>query len=146
MRDKLIIAALLLSIGGIAGWNLNRTSIPEITRITEIRERAAKADTVLVMDTVYYAKVKSVYDTLILRDTIPHWDTVWVKEYVQMADSTIRACDKALRSCLNSLAFRDTVILFQDRFIKEKPKSSKLELLGIASIGCGLGAFISSRR
>lgn len=139
MQDKLIIAALLLLVGGIAGYSL-RPSPPSYGDIVEIRERVAKADTILVTDTVYYAQWKTRYDTLISIDSIPYSDTVWIKEYVHVADSTVRACDRALRSCLTSLALRDTVIVYQDRYIKEKPKSLRFELFGVAVTGCAVGA------
>lgn len=50
-----------------------------------------------VRDTIRLTQWRTRYDTVRIEFRIT--DTVWVKEYVRVSDSTIRACGDALGSC-----------------------------------------------
>jgi hypothetical protein len=135
-----IIYGVAFAVGLVLGW-LARSPVPSPSAkpIMDAKTQVAKIDTVLAIDTHYANKWFPRYDTI--RDTVPvpYWDTVWVKEYVKVADSTIFACRKALGSCLAAVKARDTVIVTQDRYIETVTKSSS-KLRDI--VGFGLGAVV----
>lgn len=134
MKDKAIIAALLLCIGGISGWQLRLPPDPEVQTVIEYRELAAKADTIYLRDTVRYQTWRTVYDTV--RERLDVTDTVEVIRYVHIADSTVTACSLALLSCNKALDWRDSVIRAQASWIeRNKPRRRSAWLVWGERIG-----------
>ena len=72
-------------------------------------QRQMKAvDTVYVRDTVRLNRIKTRYDTLLV--DVRTTDTVWVRKFMQVADSTVDACFEALNSCGARIAVRDSML------------------------------------
>lgn len=84
---------------------------------------AGKRDTLYVVrrDTVYARVVR--YE--LLRDTLRISDTVQVREFVRLADSTVHACTAALSSCDSVRMAKDSLIASQNKviqgLIKQRP-------------------------
>jgi hypothetical protein len=72
-------------------------------------------DTVVVHDTVRLAKWLTRYDTA--RATINVHDTVEVRRFVAVADSTVRSCRATVLDLLSSCAAKDTLIASQRAII-----------------------------
>lgn len=64
-----------------------------------LRLAQAQVDTIYQRDTVRLWRVKERWDTAVV--TVDRWkrDTLEVVRYVALADSTVRACTAALRTC-----------------------------------------------
>lgn len=84
----------------------------------------AKVDTIYVRDSVTVWRLKRATDTL--TRTVDRWkhDTIKVVEYVERADSTIRACSQLVLTCEARVALRDSTIATQQRRwdTREKPR------------------------
>lgn len=124
MRDKLIIAVLLLVIGGVAGWNLNRPKPPVITYITQAREKAAVAQEKAEQKKREYEEIKPVFDSS--ANNINVRDTVEVIRFVEVAKEAERKCRDALDACHTALATKNSVISAYDTVIQTiKPQQKR---------------------
>jgi len=140
------IVVALLCMGSFAlGWHLHPPAPPSYQPTIAIRERAAAAETVFVRDTVHFAKWRTHYDTV--RATLNIHDTVEVVKFVQVADTTIFSCRKALLSCTTALQKKDTVVHTQARVIEQhqKPRSFVRDLVVGASMVTLAGIFLKNR-
>lgn len=86
--------------------------------IATLMREARHVDSIYVTDTIRLTKWKTAYDTT--RDTVlAHLtDTIRVKEYVHVADSTIAACSRVVLTCQLRVAQRDSIILQQASQLK----------------------------
>lgn len=92
--------------------------------LDSLARQTAKVDTIYVRDSVTVWRLKRATDTLTV--TVHQWkhDTVKVVEYVERADSTIRACSQLVLTCEARVALRDSTIATQQRRwdTREKPR------------------------
>jgi hypothetical protein len=65
-------------------------------------ESIAVLDTVYKTDTLRLTRWRTKYDTLV--ETRDIHDTVWVQEFIAVADTAIRLCTAALRTCEQRVA------------------------------------------
>lgn len=122
-RWALLLISLTLGIAGLTGWRLAETTA-ELDRA----ERAVAAGVVREQRAVYVAdSLRGQYraDTVRLRSWRTRWDTVRagidtlhdtvtvpvevVREVVAVADSTVKACTMALRTCERRIAAAESV-------------------------------------
>lgn len=104
-----VLLAAILWAGGCYGERnrqearFTRDSLQTVHVLDSLRVQAAKLDTVFVQDTIRFTQWRDRWrilrDTLLSEKTIRFADTVWVKEFVAVADSTITACSEALQTC-----------------------------------------------
>jgi glucokinase len=98
-------------------------------------ESIAVLDTVYKTDTLRLTRWRTKYDTLV--ETRDIHDTVWVKEFIAVADTTIKLCTAALRTCEQREALQAKRADLAERKLKslttgqEKKERQKL-LLGAA--------------
>lgn len=131
MRDKLIIAGLLLAIGGVAGWNLNRPKPPVITYITQARENAAVAQEKAEQKKREYEEIKPVFDSS--ANNINVRDTVEVIRFVEVAKEADRKYQKALGDCHSALEVKNKVITAYDTIIQKiEPQQNRFTLIAEA--------------
>lgn len=94
-------------------------------------------DTVYRTDTLHLTKWRTRYDTLI--ETRDIHDTVWVQEFIAVADTAIKLCTAALRTCEQRVALQAKRADLAERKLKEltatQDNNAKRNLL----LGTGLG-------
>jgi hypothetical protein len=99
-RAYLLLTVAVATIGGAfyAGQWVARDAALAAKRDT-VRVELLRLDTVYQRDTVRLTRWRERWDTV--RTTVNRWkhDTVEVVRFVQVADSTIRACVAALATC-----------------------------------------------
>lgn len=142
---RYITYAVICILCFVLGYFARSSETPEYQPVVDAKMIVAKTDTIFVRDTIYATRWKVKYDSI--RDTLNITDTVQVKEYVRVADSTIVSCQRALASCAVALKARDTVIVTQDRYIEKvsKPKSSIRDLLIAAGVGALTTHYLKGR-
>lgn len=109
----------------------------------ELKERVKARETVIAAiakqhktDTLVFTRWKTKYDSL--TDTLQITDTVWVKQFIATADSTITTCSNALASCEALQREKDALI----RDLKKR-RGSRFGCAGpltVTSKGFDLGA------
>ena len=92
-------AAVILSLhlGRVQGLN---------ARIAQLEEKKAQVDTLYVTDTLELTRVRREIDTLVIRDTVVHRDTV-----IKWLAAERRACNAVIETCEKRVAIRDTIII-----------------------------------
>lgn len=111
---KILIGAIAVVLLVMLGqWELARIIRKEMaanTRRDSLATVVRQTDSVFVVDTMKLQSVRTRYvtarDTLTFRIT----DTVKVREVLNLADSTIKACTDAVSSCAVTLRARDSLI------------------------------------
>ncbi len=107
-----------------------------------LEERGVRVDSVFVRDTVTLTRWRTQYGSV--RTQARYSDTVWVKAFVGVADSTIHACSVALETCQERVALRDSLIgnLKNQLTIERKRRPGLFAQLGqkILFVGIGFGA------
>lgn len=122
----LAVALLLATLGGaIIGAGARARELAEAeARLDSLAAVTARVDTIYQTDSVDVWRLKRSTDTLTV--TVDQWkhDTVWVVEYVERADSTIRACSALVATCEQRVALRDSTIAQQERRweARERPR------------------------
>ncbi len=118
MKFWLGVLLVLLLLVGVKGWRDGRLHNAESKRLRHALDSlaavSARIDTVYASDTVrLWRNVKSV-DTMTV--TVHSWkhDTLKVVEYVERADSAVRACVAVVLTCEARVALRDTRIALLD--------------------------------
>lgn len=101
-----------------------------------LRAIADQRDTVFTSDTVRLVRWQTRYDTLYQHADI--MDTVWVKQFVVAADSTIKSCTAALTTCEQRVADRDAQIANLNKQIKLERKSKPF----LVRLGKPVGVFL----
>ncbi len=96
--------------------------------LDSLRVVARRVDTLYRTDTVRLWRLRERWDTAVVH--VEKWktDTVEVVRYVQLADSTIRACTAALLTCEERVAVRDRQLVAWERRweTREQPPSALL--------------------
>jgi hypothetical protein len=121
----------LLAIALVLGYGWHRERQGELKaelklarqEFSALQRRMQMVDTVYVRDTVRLSRIKTRYDTLLV--DVRTTDTVWVRRFVQVADSTILVCSEALNSCGARVAVRDSMLFNLRRqvdVLKKKPR------------------------
>jgi hypothetical protein len=109
---RLVLLALGAAAALMAGaWELGRRDGKAEGLAVE---RAAVVETLAVLDTVYLrdtlrlwrrvAAWDTLWDTLTRHDTVLLRDTAWVRQALQAADGTIRACTATVLTCEQRVA------------------------------------------
>ena len=80
--------------------------------IDRLKARNAIAETRVLHDSVVVTRAVTKYQTL--RDTMRVSDTVWVRQFVAQADSTVHACTELLSSCAVFRVTADSTMKAQD--------------------------------
>jgi hypothetical protein len=124
----------------------NRQADARIAALTErnayLEDRVDIVDTVYDVDTVRFTRWRTKYDTL--ADSVRITDTVWVKEMIAVADSTVAACTDALRTCEVRVAYRDSIIAVADSILATERKRGTdwKTKLGWLLVGAAAGTLI----
>lgn len=94
-------------------------------------------DTVYRTDTLRLTQWRTRYDTLV--ETRDIHDTVWVKEFIAVADTTIKLCTAALKTCEQRVALQTKRADLAEQKLKDltatQDNNAKRNLL----LGAGLG-------
>jgi hypothetical protein len=131
-------AALVAVVGaGMLAYGWHQRKIGE--RDAKI---AALIHTQKQADSVYRVKISEWANEAIryknLRRTVRITDTVWVKQFIVAADSTIAACGNLVESCKHRVAVRDSII---EVLKKQKPRRFGCVVGGaVTPKGAGPGA------
>ncbi len=108
-------------------------------RYAALEERGIVYDTTYVRDTVTLTRWRTQYESV--RTQNEYRDTVWVKQFVLTADSTIKSCSVALETCEHRVALRDSMIgnLKQQLGLEKKRRPGLFAQLGQKAIWLGIG-------
>lgn len=142
-----LLAAAFAGILGIAWYSahvLGEVYHAQAAELDSLRHRAARVDSVFVHDTVRLTQWRTRFDTL--QDTVLQHltDTVKVREFVRVADSTIAACSAVVLTCEARVAARDSLIAVQAAVIDAEHAKDRLPLFHVklpsrtASLGLGV--------
>ena len=95
------VVALCLGVGFCAGRT--NAPLPPVSSDSLLAQKA-RLETLYVRDTQVFWRTKTRWDTLIL--SVDRWktDTLQVVQYIQLADSSLRACASALQTCEQRLS------------------------------------------
>lgn len=99
MRSLWLILTLATAAVGAAFYAGQRVEAGKQydREVQVVVESIAVLDTVYKTDTLRLTRWRTRYDTLV--ETRDIHDTVWVKEFIAVADTTIKLCTAALRTC-----------------------------------------------
>lgn len=142
----LTLSVTAAALGGAfyAGQWVARDAVLAAARDT-VRVELRRLDTVYQRDTVRLTRWRERWDTV--RQDVERWkhDTLRVVEYVQVADSTIRACVAALATCeQQKAALTLRAELAEEayrRTVAQVPSARRrtLELVGAVAAGVVIG-------
>lgn len=128
-------------VGGAAHQSALRDSV-RVARQDRERWQARVAE----LETALDAKAETVRVAVTrfrtVRDSVRLTDTVWVKEFVRVSDSTVRACSDLLTSCESFRASSGSLVrsLEVERdFWKRRYESSRPSFWDRLSVNCGYG-------
>ncbi len=128
----LLVVAVLYGKGCADAGKLAAEVRAHERTIDSLFANAERVDTQYVTDTATFTKWRDRWHTVVDSQYIT--DTVWVKQALVTADSTIHACSVALETCEHRVAVRDSIISQQDSLVtllkKQKP----------SRFGCVVGA------
>lgn len=107
MRSLWLVLTLATAAVGAAFYAGQRVEAAKQydREVQVVAESIAVLDTVYKTDTLRLAKWRTKYDTLV--ETRDIHDTVWVKEFIAVADTTIKLCTAALRTCEQRVALQE---------------------------------------
>ena len=139
---------LLLAVAWFGGcqYQKNRELGADVHRLEErlagFHDQVAVVDTAYVTDTVTLTRWRTRLDTMSVDKRIT--DTVWVKQYVQVAESTVVACSGALETCEKRVALRDSMITNLDSLLRIERKRGPdwKSKLGWLLAGAAAGALV----
>lgn len=107
----LILVALALGYKTIHDWGSNKEYQHQID---SLKQQESGLITVYRTDTIRLTRWLTKYDTLYKDQHIT--DTIWVKQFVLTADSTIKSCSAALNTCeLEKANLRAQLVLEQKK-------------------------------
>ena len=95
-------------------------------------------DTVYKTDTLRLTQWRTRYDTLVATRDIH--DTTWVQEFILVADTTIKLCTAALRTCEERVALQAKRADLAERQLKDLGGMQDSKAKRNLWIGLGLGA------
>ena len=137
MRSLWLVLTLATAVAGTAFYAGQQVEAGKQydREVQVVVESIAVLDTVYKTDTLRLTRWRTKYDTLV--ETRDIHDTVWVKEFIAVADTTIKLCTAALRTCEQREALQAKRADLAERKLKslttgqEKKERQKL-LLGAA--------------
>lgn len=137
MRSLWLVLTLATAVAGAAFYAGQQVEAGKQydREVQVVVESIAVLDTVYKTDTLRLTRWRTKYDTLV--ETRDIHDTVWVKEFIAVADTTIKLCTAALRTCEQREALQAKRADLAERKLKslttgqEKKERQKL-LLGAA--------------
>lgn len=99
MRSLWLVLTLATAVAGAAFYAGRQVEAGKQydREVQVVVESIAVLDTVYKTDTLRLTRWRTKYDTLV--ETRDIHDTVWVKEFIAVADTTIKLCAAALRTC-----------------------------------------------
>lgn len=99
MRSLWLVLTLTTAVAGAAFYAGQQVEAGKQydREVQVVVESIAVLDTVYKTDTLRLTRWRTRYDTLV--ETRDIHDTVWVKEFIAVADTTIKLCTAALRTC-----------------------------------------------
>ena len=99
MRSLWLVLTLATAVAGAAFYAGQQVEAGKQydREVQVVVESIAVLDTVYKTDTLRLTRWRTKYDTLV--ETRDIHDTVWVKEFIAVADTTIKLCTAALRTC-----------------------------------------------
>lgn len=99
MRSLWLVLTLATAVAGAAFYAGQQVEAGRQydQEVQVVVESIAVLDTVYKTDTLRLTRWRTKYDTLV--ETRDIHDTVWVKEFIAVADTTIKLCTAALRTC-----------------------------------------------
>lgn len=99
MRSLWLVLTLTTAVAGAAFYAGQQVEAGKQydREVQVVVESIAVLDTVYKTDTLRLTRWRTKYDTLV--ETRDIHDTVWVKEFIAVADTTIKLCTAALRTC-----------------------------------------------
>lgn len=107
---------LVLAVALFFGWSWHERKVGELNgKIAHLVTEEKQRDSVYRVEVSAYANQMLHYKNL--RDTVKLTDTVWVKRFIVVADSTIHACNALVVTCEQRVAIRDSIITV----LKRKP-------------------------
>ena len=106
LRAIAVLVTLMLSVVTGAYWmGVRQGKARQWQEATApLRDTIRVTDSLYRADTVRLWRVRQRWDTVVAEVEMWKHDTVRVVEYVQLADSTVRACVAALRTCEQRVA------------------------------------------
>jgi hypothetical protein len=113
-------------------------------RNAALENDAGRVDTVYDVDTVDLRGWRTRYDTARHELSINLTDKVKIEAFALIADSTIKACSKALQTCETRVAYRDSIIGVKDSIIAlEKKRGTDWKTkLGWLLVGAAAGSLV----
>lgn len=136
IKWKLYAAAALLLVGAYFAWQSHQRAIGAKDALLRearaenaaLRAEKRKVDSVYVRDTVTLTRVRRATDTLVLRDTLIHRDTV-----VKLVERERQHCDAVILTCERRVAVRDSINANLERQIKLLGKNQRrfLDRIGV---------------
>lgn len=99
MRSLWLVLTLATAVAGAAFYAGQQVEAGKQydREVRVVVESITVLDTVYKTDTIRLTRWRTKYDTLV--ETRDIHDTVWVKEFIAVADTTIKLCTAALRTC-----------------------------------------------
>ena len=156
-REALVIAAVLALVGmcrardaALVEKGRAEQDAAQLTQKTaELTHRADSLSRALRVDTVRLTKWRDRYrvarDTVLQRST----DTLTVREFVTVADSTIQACSITVQTCSKALAAKDSLLALthknyegRERLIRSQHRSEVIRWSIISLLLGAAGAFV----
>ena len=153
------VAIVALVAFGWAEWTAHNRALvregqaQERARVADsalavLRPQLARTDTILVRDTVRLTKLlpalQVIHDTLLQHLT----DTVKVREYIEKADSTVRACTDLMSSCAVFRSQATATIAALEAKVRAVPVAQPRSCVSTGAVsglvGVGLG-FLAGR-
>ena len=108
--------------------------------IQALRQQSQRIDSLYQTDTLTLTKWKTKWDSVLVHDTTH--DTITVERIIQVADSTIRSCSRALRTCEDQVAVLRTW-LAQDSVSYRALRRENARLKLTRHLGCAVGPSVS---
>jgi hypothetical protein len=131
------VICLSLGLGYCAGHRETPAlpPLPDSVLVQQVR-----LETLYVRDTQTFWRTKTRWDTVVL--SVDRWktDTLRVVEYVQLADSSLRACASALRTCEQRLELERRKGQHQLGVVNDSLRTARRDrwLWGAAGVGVGV--------
>lgn len=129
MKSPLLTLALVaVALVGVLAYGSEQrkrgAAEAQVARLAHVADSLANVsrgiDTVYVRDTLRLTQWRTRYVTAL--DTLRLTDTVAVKEFIAIADSTVKACSVALLTCEQRVSVRDQRIEALEQQIRVMPK------------------------
>jgi len=137
------VVCLSLWLGYMAG---HRATPPLPTVPDSLRVQQVRLETLYRQDTQVFWRTKTRWDTVVL--LVDRWktDTLQVVEYIQLADSSLRACASALRTCEQRLELQRQQASYQLGQVNDALRTARRDRWLWSAAGVGLGVLLTGLR